>query len=78
MIIRYYLQSADNAGYNGHPENVMRDLGFKLISGLPETIADLWFFEVEETDNIPDWLHVMKEERVKTLPEWDCRYIYED
>lgn len=77
MIVRYYMQSANEEGYSGHPENMMRDMGFKLISGLPETMFDLWFFEVEETDNVPNWIDVVGDS-VKELPEWEFRIIYED
>jgi DNA-binding XRE family transcriptional regulator len=77
MMIRYYLQAASENGFSSHPEVVMQELGFKLIKSLPETISDLWFFEVENTDRVPRWLNVVDENRVKELPEWQCAYDYQ-
>lgn len=70
MIVRFYLQSAYTRGYKDHPQIVMKQLGFKVLKGVPETIADLWFFEVEDTENVPDWIDVMDEAKIKALPEW--------
>lgn len=48
----------------------MKDLGLKVIKGVPETIADLWFFEIEHSDNIPSWIDVMDKISIQALPEW--------
>jgi hypothetical protein len=74
IFIRYYLQSASERGYNEHPVKVMQNLGFKLVKGIPESIADLWFFEVEYKAIIPEWLDVVED--VESLPEWKIAYKY--
>lgn len=76
MILRYYLRSADENGHSGHPQIEMEKMGFKVLGAIPETIADLWFFEVEKPDfDIPKWIDVMTDS-VKDLPEWGLRVKY--
>lgn len=70
MIIRYYLQTADRNGFTDHPLKVMEQLGLQVITGIPETIADLWFFEIPDGSNVPSWIDVMDEQAIKALPEW--------
>ena len=49
----YDLIGADlNYGINEHPQRQMRKLGFHFIKSEPVSIADCWWFRVDEEPNI--------------------------
>lgn len=48
LIVRYDMIGANKAGYTGHPQRVMRELGFDWDGAIPESIGDCWFFRVKE------------------------------
>lgn len=37
-------------GVKEHPQIQMKNLGFKLINSVPQSIADCWWFTVEDYD----------------------------
>lgn len=56
--LRFWLQD-----YHGtkHPIEHMRELGFIVLSAVPQTIADQWWFTVETlVEPLPEYLEVMK------------------
>lgn len=50
MRLWYDVWSASDCGVNEHPQQVMKELGFKLLHSEPYMIADGWRFEVADTD----------------------------
>ena len=38
------------AGASGHPQQVMKDLGFQVIHAVPQTLGNCWWFTVEDYD----------------------------
>ena len=46
-----------------HPQEDMKRLGFKLLKSEPVSIADCWWFRVEnEIENVPDYLDELSED----------------
>lgn len=44
-----------------HPERNMRNLGYKIIHAVPQSIADQWWFTVEEyIEPLPPYLKKME------------------
>lgn len=46
--LKYCLRTAYNEGINEHPQIVMKNLGYKLIGSVPQTMGDCWWFTVEK------------------------------
>jgi hypothetical protein len=57
--IRMYLRTAYEKGYTEHPQVTMEQLGIKYTKHHPEPMADAWFFEVDDDQQIPDWIDVL-------------------
>ena len=58
---RYDLIGAHYAGVKEHPQIDMKNLGYKVVKSEPVSIADCWWFRVEnEIKNTPDYLDEMK------------------
>ena len=58
------------AGVEEHPQEDMKNLGFKVIKSEPVPIADCWWFRVEnEIDNLPSYLYPMRDD-FKFSNEW--------
>ncbi len=46
----------------GHPEEVMRNLGFHVIQGVPQPICDSWFFLCDKyPDEYPEYIDEIKD-----------------
>lgn len=45
--LRYCLLTASEEGISKHPQLVMKELGYKVIASVPQSIADQWWFTVE-------------------------------
>ena len=60
--LKYDMWSADvQYKVQGHPQEVMKNLGFKLINSVPQSIADCWWFTVEDFDfELPPYLSEIK------------------
>lgn len=44
---RYDVIGADlDYGVNGHPQKVMKELGYNIVRSMPFPIADCWIFRV--------------------------------
>ena len=58
----YDMWSAQvNYNVNTHPQQHMKDLGFILINSVPQSIADCWWFTVEDFDfDLPPYLSYME------------------
>ena len=58
----YDMYSAQvNYGVKKHPQADMRDLGFKLINSVAQSVADAWWFTVEDFDfELPGYLKPME------------------
>lgn len=57
---RYDVIGAHYDGVSEHPQRQMKNLGYKIIKSEPVSIADCWWFRVEnEIDNIPSYLYQM-------------------
>lgn len=49
-----------DAGVKEHPQIDMRNLGYKVIKSEPVSVADCWWFRVEnEIDDTPSYLSPM-------------------
>ena len=47
-------------GVKEHPQKHMKDLGFTLIHSVPQSVADCWWFTVEDFDfDLPPYLSPM-------------------
>lgn len=56
--LRYWLQSAVG---RLHPIKQMEALGYKIIASVPQSIADQWWFTVEEIiEPLPPYLERME------------------
>ena len=59
-MIRFCLIDYDEIT---HPVSKMKELGYKILDAIPQTVGDQWWFEVEEVIYpLPKYLTVMKEE----------------
>ena len=68
--LRYDCWEADMNGVHGHPQKVMKELGYKVIACVPQSIAEQWWFTVEEfIEPLPCYLSKMK---------YDFNYWHED
>lgn len=50
MYLRYDVIGACLAGVSLHPAIDMGRLGYKVVRGIPQSIADQWWFQVDDTD----------------------------
>lgn len=66
-FLRYDVIGSSYAGIDEHPQTQMKNLGFKLIHSVPQSIADCWWFCVEDYDNIelPNYIHPMNPYNLK-------------
>lgn len=56
----YRLREADDCGVTEHPLTQMRELGYKIIASVPQSIYDSWWFTVEEfIEPLPPYLTKM-------------------
>ena len=62
-LYRYDLISASLAGEPRHPQQVVKDLGLKIVYGEPVPIADCWMFRFKEpfTVAMPSFIEPVKE-----------------
>lgn len=59
--LRYDLRGASEAGVKGHPQKVMKELGYKVIDCVPQSVSDSWWFTVEEfIEPLPCYLTKME------------------
>lgn len=59
--LRYCLITASINGVNEHPQTQMKNLGYKVLGGVPQSIADCWWFTVEEfIEPLPPYLTKME------------------
>ena len=59
--LRYCMITAYECGINEHPQKHMKDLGYKIIGSVPQSIADCWWFTVEEfIEPLPPYLSVIE------------------
>ena len=59
--LHYDIWTADlKCGVNEHPQKQMKNLGYKVIGSVPQSIADCWCFTVEEfIEPLPPYLKKM-------------------
>ena len=59
--LHYDIWTADlKCGVNEHPQKQMKNLGYKVIGSVPQSIADCWWFTVEEfIEPLPPYLKKM-------------------
>lgn len=62
-LYRYDLISASLAGEPRHPQQVIRDLGLKIVYGEPVPIADCWMFRFKEpfSAELPSYIEYVPE-----------------
>ena len=44
----YDMITAYSLGIQDHPIQQMKNLGYKIIAGVPQTIGDCWWFTVQD------------------------------
>lgn len=68
---RYDLISAYlKAGVKEHPQIDMKNLGYNVVKAEPVSIADCWWFRVEnEIESVPEYLSPMGDD-FKFSDEW--------
>jgi hypothetical protein len=50
-------------GIKEHPQKQMKNLGYNVIKAEPVTIADCWWFRVDnEIENVPEYLYPMSDD----------------
>ena len=55
---RYDIDGAFEAGVHVHPQLQMKNLGYEVIKSEPVSIADCWWFRVNnEIEETPDYLY---------------------
>lgn len=62
-LYRYDLISASLAGEKRHPQQVVKDLGLKIVYGEPVPIADCWMFRFAEpfSATLPPFIEPVRE-----------------
>lgn len=62
-LYRYDLIGASLAGEPRHPQQVVKDLGLKIVYGEPVPIADCWMFRFAEPFNLelPSYIEYVPE-----------------
>ena len=59
--VRYLCIDAHLNGITNHPVKQMNELGYNIIAVVPQTIADQWWFSVDELiEPLPPYLEVME------------------
>lgn len=67
-IIEEYLWSKDHNEKSKHPQERLKELGIKIVIGVPESIADCWICLVEDFDfELPPYI---------TARDVDWEYFY--
>lgn len=67
-IIEEYLWSKDHNEKSKHPQERLKELGIKIVIGIPESIADCWICLVEDFDfKLPPYI---------TVKDVDWEYFY--
>ncbi len=57
----YNLHEAFDCGVSGHPQIKMKELGYKVIASVPQSIYESWWFTVEDfIEPLPPYLTKMK------------------
>jgi hypothetical protein len=55
MKLFFDMQDADEAGFKGHPQQVMKDIGLdSYIAATPFTIECGWMFEFSDDVQVPN------------------------
>lgn len=62
-LYRYDLIGASLAGESRHPQQVVKDLGLKIVYGEPVPIADCWMFRFAEPFDavLPSFIEPVRE-----------------
>lgn len=62
-LYRYDLIGASLSGESRHPQQVIRELGLKIVYGEPVPIADCWLFRFKEPFSVelPHFIEYVKE-----------------
>lgn len=59
--VRFDMYSAYNMGVSGHPQQVMKDLGYTVLAGVAQSICDQWWFTVDKIiEPLPPYLSEME------------------
>lgn len=60
---RYDVIGAFYSGIKEHPQKQMKNLGYNVVKAEPVTIADCWWFRVDnEIENVPEYLYSMSDD----------------
>lgn len=55
--LRYCVITAHYDGIDIHPQEQMKKLGYKVIASVPQSVADCWWFTVEDfIEPLPKYL----------------------
>ena len=59
--LKYNIMTAVlDCGINDHPQTQMKKLGYKVLGSVPQSIADCWWFTVEDyIEPLPPYLTKM-------------------
>ena len=60
---RYDMYSASRSGIKEHPQKQKKNLGNNVFKAEPVTIADCWWFRVDnDIENVPEYLYLMSDD----------------
>jgi hypothetical protein len=60
---RYDMYGAFRNGINEHPQKQMKNLGCNVVKAEPVTVADCWWFRVDnDIENVPEYLYSMSDD----------------